>query len=226
MISLNDHNQLLLFDPWNFLEPKRRYVLDNSWAGFLQKEILRNLPVKELIPTFSKIVGRPSKELYTMLGIMVLQQAHDLTDNETIYQFSFNTPWHYALNITDESDASKYVSLKTLWNFRQIMIEKKLDSVLFEKITAKPCKKYYYFRYNKKSARVAIRRANEQTDEFKNRYRWRAGVEAAMSEYDRLTGVKQLRFRGFKSVRFAAILKVIGVNIFRATAVRKAIGYA
>ena len=44
-----------------------------------------------------------------------------------------------------------------------------------------------------------------------------------MSEYDRRTGVKHLRVRGLKAVRFCATLKAIGVNIFRATAVRKAV---
>jgi len=44
-----------------------------------------------------------------------------------------------------------------------------------------------------------------------------------MSEYDRRTGVKYLRVRGFKAVRFCATLKAIGVNIFRATAVRRAV---
>ena len=83
-------------------------------------------------------------------------------------------------------------------------------------------KKGHYLRYTDKEMRLAIRKAFEQTDEFKDRYRWRAGVEAAMSEYDRLTGVKHLRFRGFKAVRFCATLKAIGVNLFRATAVRRA----
>ena len=44
-----------------------------------------------------------------------------------------------------------------------------------------------------------------------------------MSGYDRRTGVKHLRVRGFKAVRFCATLKAVGVNIFRATAVRKAV---
>jgi hypothetical protein len=73
--------------------------------------------------------------------------------------------------------------------------------------------------------RIAKRRAAEQTTEFKDRYRWRAGVEATMSELDRRTGVKQLRVRGFKAVRFSATLKAIGINLFRAAAVRKAINY-
>jgi len=43
-----------------------------------------------------------------------------------------------------------------------------------------------------------------------------------MSEYDRRTGVKHLRFRGLKAVRFCAVLKAAGLNILRAAAVRKA----
>jgi hypothetical protein len=48
-------------------------------------------------------------------------------------------------------------------------------------------------------------------------------VEATMSEYDRRTGVKRLRVRGFKSVRFYATLKAAGINILRAAAVWLAI---
>ncbi|MGD9209866.1 MAG: transposase, partial [Desulfobacteraceae bacterium] len=87
----------------------------------------------------------------------------------------------------------------------------------------KPGKKYYYLRYDEKASRIAKRRSNEQTSRFKNRYRWRAGIEATMSQLDRLTGVKKLRVRGFKAVRFSAILKVIGINLFRAVAVAMAL---
>jgi disulfide bond formation protein DsbB len=37
-----------------------------------------------------------------------------------------------------------------------------------------------------------------------------------MSEFDRRTGVKHLRVRGMKAVRFAAFMKAIGLNILRA----------
>ncbi len=135
MIRTNDHDQLLLFDPWKYLSPKRRGLLDQSWSGLFRNEILRQLPVNELKANFSKVMGRPTKELYTMLGVILLQQAHNLTDEETIFQLAFNIQWHYALNITDESDEAKYFSLKTLWNFRQLVIENKLDSILFDKVS-------------------------------------------------------------------------------------------
>ena len=88
----------------------------------------------------------------------------------------------------------------------------------------KPRKKHHYRhrRYDEKASRLAQRRSLQQTLEFRDRYRWRAGVEGAMSQYDRLTGVKRRRVRGLKAVRFCAILKAVGVNLFRATAVRRA----
>src|SRR5665811_1389093 len=120
MIRIQDHKQLRIFDPWAFLSPKRRRMLGESWSGLFQKEILPALPVKAIMPYFDSSFGRPTKELYTVLGIQVLQQTFDLTDQETIYQFAYNIQWHYALNITEESDSAKYLSAKTLWNNRYL----------------------------------------------------------------------------------------------------------
>jgi hypothetical protein len=85
-------------------------------------------------------------------------------------------------------------------------------------------KKYFYLRYTQKDLRVALRRQYEETDEFKDRYRWRSGVEAAFSELNRKTGIKKLRVRGYRAVQFAAMLKVTGLNILRAAAVRRKAG--
>jgi len=78
----------------------------------------------------------------------------------------------------------------------------------------------YYLRYDEKQLRLAERRKCQETAEFKERYRYRAGAESTMSTYDRLTGVKRLRVRGLAAVRFCGMLKALGVNIFRAAAFR------
>jgi hypothetical protein len=137
MIHIKDHKQKDLFEPWAFLGPKRRKLLDQSWAGLFQKELLGELPVGKLIPFFTHGFGRPTKELYTALGALLLQQAHDLTDEETVSQVAFNTQWHYALNITEESDSAKYLCPKTLWNMRSIVVDNGLDALLFDHITDK-----------------------------------------------------------------------------------------
>jgi len=137
MIRVKDHKQLEIFDPWAFLSPKRRQMLDESWAGLFQKEILPVLPVRAIMPHFDSSLGRPTKELYAVLGVQVLQQTFDLTDQETICQFAYNIQWHYALNVTEESDSAKYLSAKTLWNNRYLISENELEALILDAITDK-----------------------------------------------------------------------------------------
>ncbi len=140
MIHTKDHRTGYLFDPWDYLGPKRKKLMNESWAGLFRKEILLELPVDKIAPYFRSGFGRPTKELYATLGVLILQQMNDYSDNETVHQTAFNLQWHYALNITGESDASKYICPKTLWNFRSLVTENGLDTILFNKITDKLAK--------------------------------------------------------------------------------------
>lgn len=137
MFHTKDHKTGYIFDPWNYLGPKRRKLLEESWAGLFRKEILNELPVNQIASYFSPDEGRPTKESYTALGVCLLQQMQDLTDEETVNQLAFNEQWHYALDISDESDSAKYFCLKTLWDIRQKVTERELDTVMFEKVTDK-----------------------------------------------------------------------------------------
>ena len=140
MIRIKDHKQLDMFDPWDFLSPKRRRMLDQSWPGLFREHLLCELPVQCIRPFFREDFGRPSKELYTLLGALLFQQTMDLNDQQCVEQLSFNIQWHYALNITEESDHAKYISEKTLWHWRQVLIEHDLDQLIFDKISAKLAK--------------------------------------------------------------------------------------
>jgi len=115
MITVKDHKQGQLFDPWAFLGPKRRQRLDESWAGLFREHILGELPVSEVAGHFSSEMGRPTKEIHTVLAVMLLQQTLDLTEQECIDQLAYSIQWHYALNLPEESDQHKYICPKTLW---------------------------------------------------------------------------------------------------------------
>jgi hypothetical protein len=133
MIHTRDHKTAYLFDPWHFLGEKRRKLMDTSWAALFRELILCELPVNKIAPFFNETFGRPTKELYTALGVLVLQQVHDLTDEETVMQLAFNLQWHYALDIVEECDEAKYLCAKTLWSMRDRVIENHLDEILFER---------------------------------------------------------------------------------------------
>ena len=135
MFNVKDRKTGQLFDQWRYLGPKRRKLLNESWAGLFREKLLAELPVERMIPFFSADMGRPTKELYAVLGAIVFQQVFDLTDEESINQMAFNIQWHYALDMPEESDGVKYLSPKTLWSMRNIVTDNNLDTVLFEQIT-------------------------------------------------------------------------------------------
>lgn len=143
MIHARDHQTPYLFDPWDYLGPKRKMLLSESWAGLFREHILPELPVHKLARFFTEDFGRPTKELYASLGSLILQQMHDMTDEETVSQFSFNIQWHYALDIPGESDESKYLSPKTLWRLRHLVMKEKIDVELFNKTTETLAKAFH-----------------------------------------------------------------------------------
>ena len=132
MIRIKDHKQQHLFDPWGFLSPKRRQILEQGWPGLFREHLLEELPVEQMASLFTSGSGRPTKELHTVLGVLLLQQALDLSDKAAIDQLCFNIQWHYALNIPEESDEAKYISEKTLYSMRRKIIENSLDQIIFE----------------------------------------------------------------------------------------------
>lgn len=135
MVHTHDHFSERLFDPWHYLEPKRRQLLARSWAGLFRAHLFTQMPVGTIAHRFAATHGRPTKELYTIIGALLLQQMHDLSDAAVIETLAFNTQWHYALDITGESDADKYLCEKTLRSYRKLLVEERLDTVLFETLT-------------------------------------------------------------------------------------------
>lgn len=133
MRTLRDHQSGDLFDPWEYLGPQRRKLLDQGWAGVFREYLLEHLPVKELAAGFRQDFGRPSKDLYVAMGALVLQQLHDLTDRQATEAIALNIAWHYALDIRHEPDA--YLCERTLRNYRCRLLELGLDKVLFRTLT-------------------------------------------------------------------------------------------
>ena len=133
MLTIRDHQTGDLFDPWGYLGEQRRRLLDRSWAAVFREHLLNHLPVAELAARFSRELGRPTKDLHAVVGALILQQLHDTTDAATVEAVALNLAWQYALDIRAESDA--YLCERTLRNYRQILIERGLDQVLFRKLT-------------------------------------------------------------------------------------------
>ena len=129
MFHVKDHKTgyLLGIEPFSGMGEKRLQLLKQSWADTFRWQILPELPVDLLVEHYSLDQGRPTKELYAMMGLMVLQQMHDMTDNQSVDQFSFNLQWRYALNLSETDDANAYLCPRTLWEMRSIMSKHGLE---------------------------------------------------------------------------------------------------
>jgi hypothetical protein len=59
------------------------------------------------------------------------------------------------------------------------------------------------------------RKAEQEGKDFKERYKIRSGIEATVSEADRVTGLKNVWCRGLDRVRTAVTFKALALNIKR-----------
>ncbi|MCP4568655.1 MAG: transposase [FCB group bacterium] len=135
MIRVDSCQQDPLIDPFDYLGPKRKDLLKSGWAEIFRKDLFRKIPVDEIKCRFHDYLGRPTKELRTVLSTLVLQQMFDLTDRETVHQLAFNIEWHYALNQHLEDDETKYLCERTLRTYRLLMMDLEIDTVLFRLLT-------------------------------------------------------------------------------------------
>jgi hypothetical protein len=69
-------------------------------------------------------------------------------------------------------------------------------------------------------ARLQARRAEQETDSWREKYRARSGIEGLHSALDTVTGMKDLRVRGARAVKMAVTLKVTGWNILAAAKIQ------
>ena len=129
MFTLRDRRTGELFDRRSYFGDKRRRLMEQSWAGVFRNHLLVELPVDDLCRHLDERMGRPSKDLHVVIGVLLLQQLHDLSDAETVEALAFNMAWHYALDVRSEADS--YFCEKTLRNYRRLFIEQGLDELLF-----------------------------------------------------------------------------------------------
>ena len=97
-----------------------RARLQRSWAPGFRKNIIPVLLAQE--PLFEGLygeTGRPNWSVARMLGVMVLQEMFDLSDQDALDSLSFDARWQHALEL-DGSNA--YLSRRSLVAFRSRLV--------------------------------------------------------------------------------------------------------
>ncbi len=128
--------QQKLFGVETQLSPSLRSRLESSWAHLFRCEVLPILFRKE--DDYAMLygtTGRPNFSVARLLGLCLLQEWNDLSDQEALDTYSFDIRWRYALDATDEED---YLSRRSLVEFRHRLAahdpEMKLVRAVFDSI--------------------------------------------------------------------------------------------
>jgi hypothetical protein len=114
--------QQKLFGVETQVSPSLRHRLESSWALLFRVEILPILFRKEddYKMLYGK-TGRPNFSVARLLGLCLLQEWNDLSDQEALDTFSFDMRWRFALDVSDEED---YLSRRSLVEFRRRLADK------------------------------------------------------------------------------------------------------
>ncbi len=100
MIHIVDPRQILPFDPFEGIIPPAGYrLISSGWQGVFRHALLEVMPVDELAKSFSQSLGAPTKELYSMAGLVFLADFHNWTAEQAAEISIFRTDVPYALNL-------------------------------------------------------------------------------------------------------------------------------
>ena len=95
--------------------PKKAKRLERSWAEVFRNEALPLIDEERFAPMYCVDNGRPNRAVQTVLGVHLLKEMFNLTDDEALEQLEFNLLWHHALRLDIEET---HLPQKTLHNFR------------------------------------------------------------------------------------------------------------
>jgi len=124
--------QKSLFDHDVYLPPERVKALEKTWAGPFRRNILPLIDEDPFARFYSEGIGRPNTPVAHLIGLCILKEWHNLTDDQLLGSLEWDVRWQYALDTNmEEAD----ISQKTLHNFRALVAGNRLAGQVFADIT-------------------------------------------------------------------------------------------
>ncbi len=121
MVHIIDPRQNELFDSFKeFLSPLAYKTLVSGWQGVFRHVILAVLPANEVGSHFHPNYGRPTKELYSIAGLLLIKEFMDWTEEEAANAYMFNADIQYALNLGRDNIS---ISSRTIQRYEEIFRE-------------------------------------------------------------------------------------------------------
>jgi hypothetical protein len=134
MIHTVDPRQNRLFDPFDGVIPPVGWrIIADGWQGVFRHVILEIMPVAELGSHFSDSMGAPTKELYSMAGLVFLVDFFGWTPQEAIEAYIFRSDIQYALN----REPGVAVCTRTFERYQKLFRDDDLAARVFNAVTTR-----------------------------------------------------------------------------------------
>jgi hypothetical protein len=113
-----------------------------QWPESFREYVLPAIPVALIAETFCPDNGRPTHDLLTMTALVVLQEMHNMTDQQVLLSLRQNRCFQVALDLLSPNDADLYISDRTYISFRHRLARYNFGGRLFSEITKKLVDKF------------------------------------------------------------------------------------
>ena len=135
MRHLINPQQGRLFDPFEgLIPPLGMDRIRSGWQGIFRSTLLELMPAKRLGEHFDPIMGRPTKELYSVAGLLFLQEFKNWTVPQAVDAYLFHTDIQFALNLEPGVDE---MCERTFERYRKLFIEDDAASQVLDQVTTR-----------------------------------------------------------------------------------------
>jgi len=128
------NQQRSLFEVGALMPEGKRQACRESWAGPFQEKALPILLKHEddFAELFDPTDGRPNRSVALVVGVLLLKEMNDFTDEEVLGDLDFDSRFWYAFDL-EVSDS--HICQKTLHNFRAGLMEHDKSRWVFRAMT-------------------------------------------------------------------------------------------
>ena len=121
MFCKNNQQQTSLFEPINQMPKYLQDILNKSWAKAFKDYIFPQINEERFSVLYSNKASRPNSPINVIIGLLIIKEIFQQTDEELIGSIHFDIRYQYALHTTDYDHQP--VSINTLTNFRNRIVE-------------------------------------------------------------------------------------------------------
>ena len=133
MKTIRDPSQGRLFDPFDgVIGEAGRKQIAAGWQSLFRESVLELMPVEKISKDMSDEAGRPSAELHSMIGLLLIRDFQGWTVPETHEAILFRTDVQYALNLQPGVDITQRTIERYL---AKILQDETISEEIFARVT-------------------------------------------------------------------------------------------